>query len=293
MLESLEPDDLRVLRLIERLSRNRRHVPAERLENAAGTPPGRLARILEKLSSLKLVERRADPVSGYALTFRGLDVLAVDSLRSRGVIAVVTERLGVGKEGVAFLAESPEGETLVLKLHRGGLRSFRRIRVYRRYASESPGDFMALAKLSAEREFRALVSLKREGARVPDGVAWSRHAVVQEYIPGVELYKVKPGEVEVDAWKLASSILDTVRIAYVKVGIVHGDLSEYNILLSLESSEGYVIDWPQYVYRGDHQAEKLLERDVGYVVKYFRRRWGIVLDEEKALRYVKGGLDEL
>ncbi|MEM1873616.1 MAG: RIO1 family regulatory kinase/ATPase, partial [Acidilobaceae archaeon] len=175
----------------------------------------------------------------------------------------------------------------------GGVRGFRRIRVYRSYASEVLGDFVELAKLSAEREFKALVVLKKEGARVPDGIAYNRHAVVQEYIPGVELYKLKPGLVEVDAEKLARTVVETIRIAYTRVGIVHGDLSEYNVLAVLESSEAYVIDWPQYVYRDEPSAESLLRRDASYIVRYFRSRWGLTLDQERVLRYVKGEIHEI
>ena len=54
-------------------------------------------------------------------------------------------------------------------------------------------------------------------------------------------------------------------MAYVK-GVVHGDLSEYNVFVSDEGVT--VIDWPQYVEVGDERAKGLLERDVGEMTDF-------------------------
>ncbi len=49
-------------------------------------------------------------------------------------------------------------------------------------------------------------------------------------------------------------------------GVVHGDLSEYNVFVSDEGVT--VIDWPQYVEVGDERAGELLERDVGEMTDF-------------------------
>jgi RIO kinase 2 len=146
-----------------------------------------------------------------------------------------------------------------------------------------------MAKLVGEREFKIMVALREAGARVPEPIAWNRHAVVQEYVPGFELYRIRGLDVE-EAQKLLGDVMDSVRIAYEKVGIVHGDLSEYNILVT-ESLEAFIIDWPQYVYREQEGAEELLERDIGYVVSFFNRRFGLREDPEYWLEYVRGGAE--
>ncbi|MEM0326948.1 MAG: RIO1 family regulatory kinase/ATPase, partial [Desulfurococcaceae archaeon] len=74
--------------------------------------------------------------------------------------------------------------------------------------------------------------------------------------------------------------------AYHKASIVHGDLSEYNILVRKQDEVPFIIDWPQYVYRDDPQAVDLLKRDVSYVVKFFSKTYGVELKINEALDYV-------
>jgi RIO kinase 1 len=53
-------------------------------------------------------------------------------------------------------------------------------------------------------------------------------------------------------------------------GVVHGDLSEYNILLGSEGP--VIIDLPQAVdAAGNNHASSMLERDVGNLTTYFGR----------------------
>ncbi len=286
--EQLDSRDIAVLRGVESLSSRYEYVPVEVLEKRVRLPPTVIARSLDRLNQLKLVKRKLGSIIGYSLTYYGLDVVAYDSLVRRRVVEALGDRLGVGKEGEVYLGVTPSGERVIVKFHREGRKSFSKIKRYREYAvGLDRKQWFRLAKLAGEREFKALVALADEGARVPRPVAWNRHAVVQEYIPGVELHKVREMPEEV-ALQVLEDVVETVKIAYRRVGIVHGDLSEYNILVS-EDGRGYVIDWPQYVYRDDPRAGELLERDIRYVASFFRRRFNIDVDPERLLEEVAGG----
>ncbi|MEB3860317.1 MAG: serine/threonine protein kinase, partial [Desulfurococcales archaeon] len=214
----------------------------------------------------------------------------LNSLTRRGYLLGIGDRIGVGKESDVYLGESPSG-TVVVKLHREGRTSFSKVRRFRVYAREIEGeDWIRVVKTIGEREFKALVELKANGALVPEPIAYNRHAVVQEYIRGMDLYKVDDMEEEV-ARRSLGDIVETLRIAYTKVGIVHADLSQYNVLVS-EEGRGYVIDWPQYVYKGEEVSEELLARDVKYITSYYERKFGIGVDPGAVLKYVKGEIDE-
>jgi RIO kinase 1 len=64
-------------------------------------------------------------------------------------------------------------------------------------------------------------------------------------------------------------------------GIVHGDLSEYNVLLGGEGP--VIIDLPQAVdAAGNAHAGGMLERDVGNLTRYFGRFAPELLDTEYA-----------
>ncbi len=287
IIEGLDRDDLRVLRTIEKLMARHEYVPLDIIERRSRIPGGRLWKILWRLSDLKLVRRQTGPVTGYTLTYLGLDVIALSSLMGRGVISRVGERIGVGKEGDVYLVELAGGEVAAAKLHREGRTSFSKIRRLRGPAATvDRKQWFRIAKLLGEREFKVLVRLHERGAWVPEPIAWDRHCVVQEYREGVELYRVREMSLE-EAYNLLEGVLTTLRIAYLDVGIVHGDLSEYNVIYEGDG-RGVVIDWPQYVYKEEENADELLERDVAYIVGFMRRRYGLQVDPGMALAYVKG-----
>ncbi len=289
----LSDEEFRVLRAIERFQAKYEYVPAELVEKAAGLPPSKLAKAIYTLSNLKLIRRRLGNLSGYTLTYMGLDVLALRNFVARGVIKELGDKIGVGKEGDVYIALAPGDYRVVVKFHRAGRESFRKIRKHRSYALDLRATtWLALAKLVGEREFKALVALEREGAKVPEPIAWNRHAVVQRYVEGVELHMIRELRYE-EAVKVLLDSLETLRIAYTRVGIVHGDLSEYNILVKVEGEvEAFIIDWPQYVYKDEPNAEELLRRDVSYLLRFLKRRFGVEADLEEAIKYVKGDRDE-
>jgi RIO kinase 1 len=64
-------------------------------------------------------------------------------------------------------------------------------------------------------------------------------------------------------------------------GVVHGDLSEYNVLLG--SDGPVIIDLPQAVdAAGNAHASGMLERDIGNLTRYFGRFAPEILDTEYA-----------
>jgi serine/threonine-protein kinase RIO1 len=78
-----------------------------------------------------------------------------------------------------------------------------------------------------------------------------------------------------------------MRKLYCNARIVHGDLSEYNILVA-ESGRFVIIDWPQSVARNDPAAKTLLERDVTNIVEFFARKHNVNVPFQTALDYVHG-----
>ncbi len=281
--------DFRVLGVIERETMRYEYVPVEIIEKLAGMPSTHVKLSLDKLNRLKLVQRRLGSYIGYRLTWMGLDILALKSLVDRGILEALGDKLGVGKESDVYSGLAPGGKRVIVKFHKIGRTSFHHIIKHRPYAAEKPwATWMIVAKISAEREYRALEELWKVGARVPKPIARSRHAVVTEYVEGVELYEYREAQ---DPEAILEKILETVRKAYLEVGIVHGDLSEYNILVTIREDgeeEPLIIDWPQYVEREHPLAEQLLRRDVEYVIRFFRRRYRVEADVEKALAYVRG-----
>ena len=60
-----------------------------------------------------------------------------------------------------------------------------------------------------------------------------------------------------------------MRLAHQKARLVHGDLSEYNILYYRKRP--YIIDWAQAVVTDHPMSREWLDRDVNNIVRYFNR----------------------
>ncbi|MEB3757642.1 MAG: serine/threonine protein kinase [Desulfurococcales archaeon] len=286
----MDNDTFRILRAIESLLPKYEYPPLDIVERRARLPPGRFKRALEKLVEMKLLRKSKHQLMGYTLTFQALDLLALRTLVARGTISEIGGKIGVGKESEVYKALSPTGMKLIVKFHREGTRSFKSLRKTRLYMADSTRKhWLIKAKLIGEREYKALDTLYNLGALVPKPIDWNRHAVVQEYIEGVELYII-PDNGLPNPSDVLDKIIATIEIAYKKAGIVHGDLSEYNILVST-SGDPYIIDWPQYVYRDDPIAEDLLERDVYYIIRFFNKKFRLGLDPRSILERVKGSGD--
>jgi len=79
-------------------------------------------------------------------------------------------------------------------------------------------------------------------------------------------------------------IIDQIKELY-KNGLVHADLSEYNILV--HEGKPFFIDFGQAVVLRHPNALSFLDRDVRNVLNYFKKRYYIDKDVQEALDYVK------
>ena len=78
-------------------------------------------------------------------------------------------------------------------------------------------------------------------------------------------------------------IIEEVRKAY-QLGFIHGDLSEYNIMVSDESL--WLIDWPQWVTPEHQNADYALRHDLETVAEFFRKKYQMKLDVEQEISYI-------
>ena len=146
------------------------------------------------------------------------------------------------------------------------------------------GGWLFQSHLAAKKEFEALKLVYSHGVAVPKPISQNRHVIIMGIIEGFELAKWKeiphPGRVLLE-------ILRNVKKAYLKASVIHGDLSEYNIILK-PNMHMLIIDWPQFVSVDHPNAEQLLMRDIRNVLKYFSRRYKVKLKITDAYEYVTG-----
>ncbi|ABL78141.1 RIO1 family regulatory kinase/ATPase domain-containing protein [Thermofilum pendens] len=279
-LKVLRLDDYRLLVAVERGMINHEYVDVELVASISGLDADYAAERLKRLNGLGLVQRYRGPFTGYILTTRGYDALALYVLVKRGTLSELsTSPQGEGKESEVYLGKTPGGRVVAVKFHRAGRTSFRKTKRVRGYAADKRHvSWLYQARLAAKSEFEALRILWKGGVSVPEPVDWNRHVVVAGYVEGVELYTLPElGDPE----GFLAAAVGEVGKAY-EAGVVHGDLSEYNVLVA-EGEKPVLIDWPQWVPSSHPSAGFYLRRDLERLASFFSRKYGVPAERAKRL----------
>jgi len=283
VFKSLRSEDFHILRIVESRMNDFLYVPIDIIVSDSGFSRNFVLNSLKMMHDYGLLLYKRIPYEGYLLTYSGYDVLAIKFLVDSDYIASFGGALGVGKESDVYLAFTPLDEPVVLKFHRLGavnLHSASRIRGYLAESKRLPWIFRS--KSSANREFNILKAVFKAGVRVPMPIVWDRHVVVMSYVDGDLLYVC---DFLPDPLEFFHMILDEIRLLYSKCGYVHGDLSEYNIIVTPDLKP-VIIDWPQAVEVDNPSAMMLLERDVSNIVNFFIKRFRLNLKFTDSLSYV-------
>lgn len=131
-----------------------------------------------------------------------------------------------------------------------------------------------------KREFDILRKLNEVGALTPKVYDWTDNSILMEFFGIEKLSAPRLIEVELtneQAQDAFDTIIDNVKI-FLEVGIVHSDLSAYNILWF--NNNPVIIDFPQAVdITQNPNTESLLKRDLDNVMSYFEKYIEIDRDE--------------
>lgn len=258
-------------------------VPYKELLRVTGYTENRLDYHLDRLYSNELVYRERDPYLGYLMNYTAYDLLALNAVVKAEVIDFLGPSIGIGKEADVFEGVTEDDVTVAVKFHRLGRTSFRDTKRKREYlADRRHTSWLYQSRLAAEFEFTALQLMHKHGVSVPEPLHQNRHVIVMEHIEGVQLSDIISLE---GPDEFLIGILDNMRLVY-EAGVIHTDLSEYNILIDGDGKE-WIIDWPQYISVDHHNAEEILARDIGNVAYFFKRKYGTTMTNDDAVSYVK------
>ena len=281
----LDENHFKVLRVIEQNLARYEIVPREVIYSETGLGE-RAEKLLKKLNEYKLIWAPMGYEKGFCINYYGLDMLALKALVDRNIITSLGRPLGVGKEADVYDALAPDGKRLVVKFFRIGRTSFRKYERHRTSLVTAPSHLAASIK-SARMEYRALRMLHPAGIKVPKPVARNRHVIVTEFFQGIELAIIQSLSRPIEV--LGEILRNAVRAW--EVGVVHSDLSAYNILITPEE-EILIIDWPQWVPPSHPMAREYLRRDLSNLIKFFRRKWRIEEIPEEYLDLIRKVLEE-
>jgi RIO kinase 1 len=218
----------------------------------------------------------------------------LEPLVEAGLVDAVMRQLMSGKEAMIYVVRCGEDVRCAKIYKEANLRSFRQSVDYtegrkvknsrRARAMEKGSRYGRKAKEEAwqSTEVDALYRLAAAGVRVPrphdfvDGVLLMELVTDSESRPAPRLNDVVLAPEQARKFHL-TLIREVVRM--LCAGVVHGDLSEYNVLLASEGP--VIIDLPQAVDAASNaHASSMLDRDVGNLTRYFGRFAPELLDTE-------------
>ncbi|MDP3233138.1 MAG: RIO1 family regulatory kinase/ATPase [Myxococcales bacterium] len=210
-----------------------------------------------------------------------MDVL--QQLLDEGIIDEVFQQLKTGKEAEVWLV-SHRGEPVAAKLYKerefrsfkndSGYTEGRTVRNSRTQRAMDRGT--AFGKRSAEEAWKsaeadAMYALHAAGVRVPRPVLFYDGVLLMEVIGDAE-GRVAPRLVEAGlTHEQAMPLYEHLRGEVIKMltaDLIHGDLSEFNILMG--ASGPVIIDFPQVVAAArNSSSEKYFRRDLGNLLRFF------------------------
>ncbi len=211
---------------------------------------------------------------------------ALLKLGDRKVLDRLYGTIESGKESLVFLADTPEGERVLVKIYMAQAGNFRDMKQYlrgdRRFRNVKD-DRRSVINEWCKKEYKNLDKALNI-LSCPEPIAYQKNILVMEFIGEEFSPYPKLKDVEIQNPDEAFEIVrENVIRLWNEEEIVHGDLSEYNILVA--DDELVWIDFSQGVHVSHPEARDLLERDVKNITSFFMRQ-GADTTPEKALNHV-------
>ncbi|NOR85942.1 serine protein kinase RIO [archaeon] len=210
----------------------------------------------------------------------GLAVKTIEKLRQKGIFSELIGVVMEGKESVIILVTDKDDNKLILKVFKITASNFKNMQQYimgdRRFSKIKPTK-RSIVYTWCRKEYANLIRMHDVGVNIPKPYIFLDNMLVMNYIGDENLApQLKNVKVE-NPQKMFDQVISEYELIYKKAGMVHGDLSQYNILVYDEKP--VIIDVGQGVLKEQPNADGFLDRDIKNICNYFKKL-GVKCDEE-------------
>ncbi len=221
-------------------------------------------------------------------------LMTIYDFMTDGLIDTVSYPISTGKEGNVFFATDGDGDPLALKIFRTSTSTFKRVT---KYIEGDPrfkdvaGNRWRMIYAWVNKEYRNLQRYMDAGIPVPEPIAYDQNCLVMEFIgdengPAPQLKDV----IMDDPTEIYDEVISFIIDGWQEAHLVHGDLSEYNILM--QDGQPILIDCGQAMTNDFYNAKDLLVRDIKNVNRFFKNRGADIIDNETVFNETVNGSDE-
>jgi RIO kinase 1 len=211
---------------------------------------------------------------------------AIYKLVQDGYVGAFGGPISTGKEANVYEALDDDGGDVAVKVYRINASNFQQMR---EYLEGDPrfegirGDKKAVVLSWTQKEYSNLRRAAEAGVRVPEPIAVQRNVLVMELIGQEGDAAPTLADVDVENPETAFEVVREYMRRLYDAGLVHGDLSEYNLVVY--DGELVVIDVGQAVTIHHNNHDEFLQRDCRNVANFFERQ-GAEVDAEALYDYV-------
>jgi len=202
-------------------------------------------------------------------------LMVIYDFMNKGIIDEIHGVVNAGKEARIYWGKNPDGKELAIKIYLTSSAEFKKgmlpyIEGDPRFTHVRRGT-RSLIYTWAQKEFKNLQRAKEAGVNVPEALAVQKNVLIMEFIgkDGERAPLMKETVLE-DAEKVFKRLVTSVKRLYSRAGLVHADLSEYNIMIWKEKP--VIFDVAQSVLIKHPLANKFLRRDLENLHRYFKRQ---------------------
>ncbi len=232
----------------------------------------RMHQLETQVDALRSKEKDTEALKTYDQVFDRACLLVLQDLIGEGVFATLDYPVSTGKEAVVFHASAADGSGKVVKIYRITNSTFKTISVY----IDGDPRFKRVKKATkptlfawAQKEYLNLVRMQDAGVRVPTPARVENNVLVMGYVGDDTMpAPLLRNAVLEDPRAVLEDVIQNLR-AIRKAGLVHADLSEYNLLFW--EGRVFVIDVGQSVPLDHPRAAEWFKRDIGNIAHFFHR----------------------
>ena len=201
----------------------------------------------------------------------------LQKLMKQSVFGELAGCISTGKEANVYFGVNEDGSNVAVKVYKTSILGFRdrdeyvdgEFRFRHGYCKSNPRKMVALW---AEKEQRNLIRLRNAGVNCPVVLKCTRNVLVMSLVgePGRAAPRLKDisREPSIGWFGVYLDVIRSMRKMYQLCKLVHGDLSEYNMLLD-ESDRVFIIDVSQSVGLDHPRSLEFLKRDCFNVNAFF------------------------
>ena len=230
----------------------------------------------EKLHSQKRKKDNSERKTGNEI-FDKITLETLYKLANQGYIDILNGAISTGKEANVLAGITDDEKFVAVKIYRIATSDFKKMDYYLK------GDPRFNVKTKNKRkiiyswvtkEFKNLTRLYSAGVNVPEPITSSNNVLLIEFIGDDEGNPAQP---------FFNKLLVQLKLFVNEAKLVHGDLSNYNILNLNE--EPVIIDVSQSVVLDNPISKELLERDINTLVREYTKL-GVKTNFDEIWEYV-------